>query len=849
MVRLVVNGAEREGPGERSLLAFLREDCGLTAVKDGCGSGDCGACTVLVDGRPRLSCTRTVGRVAGSRIETPEGIGGWERERIAAALVAAGAVQCGFCTPGIAMRLVSLLRQETPLAPEERMRALRPHLCRCTGYGSILAAAEALLGGGREEARREEPPVEEDGRSLPRYEGRERAFGAIPYVADRTAPGLLHGALCLARVARGVLRAVHLEKARSLPGVRAVIGAQDVPGERYVGLLRADWPVFVAVGEEIRTVGDVICTVAADTAEIARAAAELVEVEIEPLPPLTSPEAALSEGAPPLHPGGNLLSRTALLRGDAEEAISRAACVLRETFVTPMQEQAFLEPEAALAEPGGDGGMVVYSPSQGAYEDRRQIAAVLGLSPERVRVRLVPSGGAFGGKEDLSVQAHAALLAQVCRRPVRIVLSRSESILRHPKRHPFVMKYEVAVDGEGHLLLVRARILGDTGAYASVGEKVLERAATHAAGPYRTGAVDVEALAVYTNNPPAGAFRGFGVPQVAFAMEGMMDRLARALGLTPAEIRERNMVRPGDTLPQGQRVGEEVRGLWEAFRIARQAAEAHPRAGLALAFKNVGLGMGAPDAGRVRLQVTGEGKVEILGGASEMGQGISTVLQQVVWEETGLPAERMTVILGDTDRCPDGGMTTASRQTFFGGRAARSAARRLAQDLRACGGDLIQLAGRTYEGEFAAETARLGEEGPQHVAYGFGAQVVFLDERGRLERVLAVHDVGRAVNPLLLRGQIQGAVVQGLGFALWEDLGLRDGIPQSDRLGRLGLPRIDQVPPIEVVLVEPDPSAEGPKGVGEIALVPTAPALAAACARLSGRWPRSLPLQLPEVRP
>ncbi|MCY0885402.1 MAG: selenium-dependent xanthine dehydrogenase [Firmicutes bacterium] len=844
-ITLRVNGRTLEAAPGGLLLDVLRE-AGFTAVKNGCGSGDCGACTVLVDDKPRLACTTRAGQVAGREVVTPEGLPPAEREPIAAALVAEGAVQCGFCTPGISMRLAARLRDPRPYQPGEEVRLLRPHLCRCTGYLPLLEAARKLLTGAPLPALEEAGGI---GARLPRYRARERVFGEVPYVADLTAPGLLHGALRLAGVARGRLVALDLEPARALPGVRAVVAAPDVPGSRYVGLLHDDWPVFVAVGEEIRAVGDVLAAVAAESEEAARAAAEAIRAVIEPLPPLTTPEAALAPGAPRLHPGGNLLARTAFVRGDPEAALARAAVVLEEHFETPAQEHAFLEPEACLAVPGADGTLEVYSPGQGAFEERRQLARALGMEPEQVRVRLVPSGGAFGGKEDLSVQAQTALLALVTGRPVRTVLTRRQSILLHPKRHAMHLHYTVAADREGHLLLVRARIVGDTGAYASVGEKVLERAATHAAGPYRTEAVDVEALTVYTNNPPAGAFRGFGVPQAAFAIEGMLDRLAERLGLPAAEIRARNLVAPGDPLPQGQRVGPEA-VLWhQVLERARAVLGDHPRAGLALAFKNVGLGMGAPDTGRVDLEVTPDGSgVVILGGASEMGQGVSTVLQQMVAEETGLAPRLLTVVLGDTARCPDGGMTTASRQTYFGGKAARAAARRLAADLAARGGDLKALAGRRYPGEFRGETVPLGSDGPQHVAYGFAAHVVFLDAAGQVERVHAVHAVGRAVNPLQLEGQITGAVAQGLGFALWEDLGLEEGVPRHDRLARLGLVRADRMPAVEVEVLESgDPGAD-PIGVGEIALIPLAPALAQARRRRGEAWARRLPLPDPDGR-
>ena len=561
-VRFTLNGrpvAIEPAPGE-SLLDALRERCGVTSIKDGCQpQGQCGCCLALIDGRPLVTCAFEARRAEGRDVLTLEGVSAREREVVSRALAAAGGVQCGFCIPGIALHAKHLLDRQAAPSRDEITRAIDLHLCRCTGYTQIVEAVELMArvwrGG-------EMPALLDDGgvgKPLARYGALDQALGARPYVADMVREGLLHGALVLSEHARARVVRIDTSKAVALRGVRAVVTAADVPGERWYGLLYADWPGFVAEGEEVRCVGDVLAAVAADDARTAREAAALVAVEYEPLPPVLDPEASLAPEAPqvnPKHP--NLLSRSVIRRGDAAAALAASAHVVSGTWRTQRIEHLFLEPEAALAEPMPDGRLALYTQGQGVFDDRRQVAGFLGRPEEHVHVELVPSGGAFGGKEDMSVQAQTALLAHVTGRPVKLVLNREESVRIHPKRHPIRLDYTVGCDAEGRLTAVVARLVGDSGAYASVGGKVLERAAGHACGPYRVPAVDVEALAVYTNNPPCGAMRGFGVPQAAFAIEGCLDLLAKKVGLDGWEIRSRNAVerrRCGDHRPGAREVG------------------------------------------------------------------------------------------------------------------------------------------------------------------------------------------------------------------------------------------------------------------------------------------------------
>ena len=838
-------------PGE-SLLEVLRERCGITSLKDGCSpQGQCGCCLALVDGDPKVTCAMPATAAQGKAVVTLEGVAVEERALIAGAFAAANGLQCGFCIPGIALRAKHLTDRNPAPTREEIARAIDVHLCRCTGYVKILDAIQLLAAAKRGEPL---PPQETDGRvgrPLAKVDAGRMALGTRPYVADLAAPGMLHGAVALSRHARARVVRIDTSRARALPGVRAVATAADVPGERWYGLLYDDWPGFVAEGEEVRCAGDVLAAVAADDRHTAREAARLVTVEYEPLPPVLDPVAALAPDAPRVNPKHeNLLSRTVIRRGDADAALAASAHVVSGTWTTQRIEHAYLEPESAFAEPLPDGRLRLCTQGQGVFDDRRQVARFLGVPRERVFVELVPNGGAFGGKEDMSVQAHAALLAILTGRPVKLTLSREESVRLHPKRHPITLDYTAGCDAEGRLTAVRARIVGDSGAYASVGGKVLERAAGHACGPYRVPNVDVESVAAYTNNPPCGAMRGFGANQAHFAIEGCLDLLARKTGLDPWEIRWRNALEVGDVFCTGQVLEKSVgirktlAAVKDAFYEARRAGRA---VGVACAVKNSGIGNGVEEWGRARLVVEPGGTVSLFNGYTEMGQGLLTVLVQFAVEVTGLPAATFVPRVDSTYEL-DCGQTTGSRATLFGGRAVIEAARRLRADLDA-GRSLADLAGRVYEGEVVVrDTTAPGADVAKiktHTAYGFATQVVILDGKGRVDRVIAAHDVGRVVNPALCEGQVEGAIHMGLGYALTEELPCPDGIPATSKLRELGVLRARDMPQVEVILVE-DPEPEGPlgaKGVGEIGLVPTAAAVASALEAFDGIRRYRLPMK------
>ena len=896
-LRFTLNGTDREvdaRPGE-SLLDVLRERCGILSVKDGCQpQGQCGCCLALVDGQPKVTCAIAAEKASGRTIVTLEGIDPADRELVASSFAATGAVQCGFCIPGMALRALELIRRNRTPTRDDIARAIDVNLCRCTGYVKIVDAIELMaatrgqtgVAPGSDQGRTGVAPGSDPGRTgvaagtertptdgvgarLARYQATDIALGARPYVDDMTRPGLLHGAVSLSPYARARVRRIDTARARAHPGVVAVVTAADVPGDRWYGLIENDWPCFVAEGEEVRCVGDVLAAVAAVDRYTAREAAALVDVDYEVLAPVLDPEAALAPGSPQVNPQHeNLLERSAIRRGDADAALAASAHVVSGTWKTQRIEHLYLEPESAIAEPQPDGTLRLFTQGQGVFDDRRQVAGVLGIPEDQLGVELVANGGAFGGKEDMSVQAQTALLAHVAKRPVKITLSREESIRIHPKRHPITMHYTVGCDADGHLTAVKARMIGDSGAYASVGGKVLERAAGHACGPYRTPNVDVESLAVYTNNPPSGAMRGFGANQAHFAMEGCMDLLAAKVGIDGWEMRWRNAVEVGDLFSTGQVLDKSV-GIKKTLAAVKDRyyeAKAQGRAvGVACGMKNSGIGNGAVEWGKARLVVEADGTVSLYNGYTEMGQGLYTVLTQFAAEVTGLPAAVFRPKV-DSTFALGCGQTTGSRATLFGGRAVVSAAAKLKADL-AGGSSLADLAGRVYGADVVVDDTTSpgghahsgGQQVPvppageqakprpvkTHTAFGYATQVCILDEQGRIERMVAAHDVGRAVNPALCEGQIEGSIHMGLGYALTEELRLADGMPSTFKLRDIGVLRARDMPKLEVILVE-EPEPEGPfgaKGVGEIGLVPTAAAVASALEAFDGVRRYTLPMR------
>jgi xanthine dehydrogenase molybdenum-binding subunit len=716
----------------------------------------------------------------------------------------------------------------------------------------ILDAIELVAKVKRGEATAEPCAEGRVGDSLQRYRGLDMALGERPYVDDIVRPNMLHGAVKLSSHPRAGIKRIDTSKAEALPGVVSVVTAKDVPGKRWYGLLNNDWPGFVAEGEETRSVGDVLAAVAAVDTLTARKAARRIEVDYEVSEPVLDPETAMKLGAPTVNPAkpDNILSHSKIRRGNAEDALRESAHTVSGTWKTQRVEHLYLEPESAFAEPLSDGRLYLATQGQGIFDDRRQVAAFLGIDVDQLFVELIPNGGAFGGKEDMSIQAQTALLARVTGRPVKLTLSREESIRLHPKRHPITIQLTAGCDSEGRLTAVRARMVGDTGAYASVGGKVLERAAGHACGPYRVDHIDIESVAVYTNNPPCGAMRGFGANQAAFAIEGAMDLLAEKAGVDAWEMRWRNALDVGDRFSTGQVLDKAV-GIKKTLEAVKdvyfEARRDGKAVGLACGIKNTGIGNGAKEWGKARLVVEDDATVSLYNGYTEMGQGLLTVLTQFAVELTGLPAPVFRPKV-DATYALDCGQTTASRATVFGGRAVMSAASKLKGDLDG-GKSLADLAGKVYEADILVEdTTPLGASANRiktHTTFGYATQLCILDDNGRVERFVAAHDVGRAINPDLCSGQIEGAIHMGLGYALTEELPCVNGMPVSYKLRDLGVLRARDMPDVEVILVE-EPEPEGPfgaKGVGEIGLVPTAAAVAGALEAYDGKRRYELPMK------
>ncbi len=841
---------------ELNLLAYLRDVAGLISPKDGCsGEGVCGCCTVLVDGAARLSCRMKVKDVAGKAVTTAEGLSPRERDVFADAFVAKGGVQCGFCTPGIVMKAKAMLDRNPNPTREEIAGGLSGNICRCTGYKKVIDSIECAA-----EALRDGTPVampEGTGRVGTRhgkYTGREAVLGDRVFVADMKEPGMIHGALRFSDHPRAKVLRIDVSAALAVPGVLKVLTAADVPGKRQMGSITMDWPVLVAEGETTCFVGDVLATVAAESEAVARAAAALVKVEYEVLAPVTDLFEALQPESPQVHPmfPGNVLHRAGVKVGDAEAALAASAFVTRHRFTTQRVEHAFLEPEATLALPwskDGQPGVKVYSCSQGVYEDRHQLALLLGLDKARVNVVQVQNGGGFGGKEDITTQSHAALLAWLTGRPAMVRLTRQDSLRMHTKRHPITMDYAVGCDRDGRLTGMVVTMHSDSGAYSSVGLAVIERAVSHSAAAYYVPHVQVNGTAVVTNNAPCGAFRGFGVNQSNFAFESCLDELCRMGGFDRWQFRWDNALTEGRTIATGQTLtaGVGVRKCLEALKERFQQAKF---AGLAAGMKNTGIGCGLADFSHAKVVVKAADRVELHHGWCEMGQGNFTMGVQTIVEETGIDPACIEVIV-ETNEEAEAGMTTGSRGTSLLANSVIAACKDLKRDL-AAGLTLKDLVGREYRGSWVCDWTvppgkppKPGYDMITHYSFGFAAQLVELDETGKITRITAAHDAGRIMNPTLYEGQIEGSLHMGLGYAVTEEFPYRDGRPVSLKMADLGLIKAKDMPPMDIIGIEVA-DAVGPygaKGVGEIGLVPTAAAVANALCQLDGVRRTTLPLK------
>jgi selenium-dependent xanthine dehydrogenase len=895
-ISLTVNGIEQTletKPGE-TLSSLLRLRLRLTGTKIGCEEAECGACTVLIDGDPVVSCIYPAERAAGKNIVTIEGLAQrvhneMKLHPLQEAFVEHGAVQCGFCIPGQILTAYALLKRNPDPTKDEIQFALKDTLCRCAGYptivNAIVAAAQALRTGEPVQKPTHIPDSIHNhkvvGHSHLRPEAVEKVTGLAKYTDDLVFDGMLYAKARRAMVPHAFLTKLDISKAKVLPGVVSVLTAEDIPAEHNHGLVIYDWPVMVGIGERVRYVGDAIAIVAAETQEIAEQASALVEAEFDLQPVITNPVQARQDGVPQLHEKGNLLKHIKVRKGDMEQGFAQSDVVLEHTFHTAITDHAFLEPECSIAVPLPDGRMEIYVGSQIPYQDREQVARVLGWPEERVRVVGQLMGGGFGGKEDIMGQIHVAMLANVTGRPVKLLFDRHESLLVHPKRHATQIKVKLGAKKNGCLVAMETELYGDTGAYASLGEKVMTRATTHSAGPYDIPNVRADCYAMYTNNPPAGAFRGFGVTQSAFAVESMMDKLAETLDIDPVELRRMNALHVGSITNTGQVLNESV-GLTECINKVDVEMRKHNPApfqpvadpdnpnlvrvwGFASAYKNTGLGGGAPDISGADVELYADGTFQVRSSAAELGQGLVTVMRLIVSEEMAVPPEQVRVLVMDTDLAPNGGPTTASRQTFVTGNASRYAAKTLRDQITATMAEkfdvrpeqiryedgIVHVNGHslTYAEIYkemtdagqqpkvrymyeAPKTQPLGTGGDMHFAFSFGVQAAEIELNKltgevKVLQVISANDVGMAVNPLGLQGQVEGGVMMGLGNCLTEEYIVENGYPVTDYLARYRVPGIMLTPEITSIIVE-HPVEAGPygaKGVGEISSIPTTPAI------------------------
>ena len=848
MYTITVNDKDYTFEQDYKLLDVLRNKLKLKSVKDGCSEGACGTCTVLVDGKPVKACVQKISRFEGKKILTVEGFSDYEKELYVYAYGAAGAVQCGFCIPGMVICTKALLDLNPSPTRAEITEALKNNYCRCTGYKKIIDAVEIAA-----ELKRTGKPIPKPekitgiGQRAARIDVREKVLGEGKYVDDydeKDFPNMLYGSALRSAYPRARVLSIDTSEAEKVEGIVCVATEKDIPGQNKIGHIKSDWATLIKVGNITRYLGDAIALVCGENLEAVEKAKKLIKVEYEVLPAVFDPIKAMERGSPFVHKEGNILAFESLKRGDADEAIKNSAYVVTNEYETPFTEHAFLEPECAIATCNShEEGVTIYSSDQGVYSTQHECSMMLGLEPDKVHVINALVGGGFGGKEDMTVQHHAALLAWLTLRPVKVKLTRQESILIHPKRHPMKMKFTTACDENGYLTGMKATIIADTGAYASLGGPVLQRACTHAAGPYNYQNVWIEGTAVYTNNPPAGAFRGFGVTQSCFATECNLNLLAEMVGISPWEIRYRNAIRPGQELPNGQ-IAEEGTALVETLEAVKEIYERHPRAGIACAMKNAGVGVGLKDWGRCRLTIE-DGKMYIRAGASCIGQGLGTVLVQIACETTGLDADDIIYMASETNAAPNSGDTSGSRQTLITGEACRRACVKLMEELG--NKPLSSLNGKEFYGEYLAVTDPMGapKKNPvSHVAYGYATQVACLNEDGTVEMIVAAHDVGKAINPLSVEGQIEGGVIMSLGYALTEQFPLEEGKPKA-KFGTLGLFRANKTPDVQSVIVEKNPSklSYGSVGIGEITSIPTAPAIQGAYYKMDGIFRNKLPLE------
>jgi len=877
-LHLMVNGVAHDvrATGSERLSAILRDTLGLTGTKIGCEAGDCGACTILVDGETACACLLAVGQVTAASITTIEGVKSATTSgaRLLDAFHQAGAAQCGACTPGMIVAGAALLDATPHPTHDEIETALAGVLCRCTGYAKIFDAIHLAAGDSVTQ-----PPMQDGrvGQRLARLDGRAKVNGSERFGADVIpAEALLVRAIRSphhrARFSFGDLDAY----VRAAPGVVRILTAADIPGRNLHGVIPpfADQPVFAI--DEARFKGEAVAAIVGARQEIERLDLSKFPIVWEALPHCLTPDEALAPGAALLHPSraDNILVRGHVEKGDITNPVAQGDVTVEGEFETGFVEHAYIEPEAGFARRVGE-RIEISACTQSPYMDRDDVATILGIAPENVRIIPTAVGGGFGSKLDLSVQPYIALAAWLLNKPVGMVYSRPESIATTTKRHPSRIQSRISATRDGRLTCMNFHADFNTGAYSSWGPTVANRVPVHASGPYFVPHYRAQTRAIHTNCAPSGAFRGFGVPQMAVAQEQLLDELAARLAIDPLELRILNALDGAMPTATGQLLGEGIafreclEALRDDWRQARREAELYNatatgpvRRGVGVAGMWYGCGnTSLPNPSTIRVGLKPDGRIALHQGAVDIGQGSNTVITQIAATALGVGIENIDLVSGDTDLTPDCGKTSASRQTFVTGRAAEAAARALRTLIlrlaNVSDGSTIELRdgsleivehGRLHaiplstlvpdtrgyvlvaEESFDPPTTPLDEngQGSPYAVYGFGAHIAEVDVDVRLgtvkvRRIVAAHDVGCAINPTLLEGQIEGGVMQGLGLALMEEFHPGRGENLHDYL----IPTIGDAPPIKTILIE-TPNSIGPfgaKGIGEQALIPTAPAI------------------------
>ena len=872
-INFILNGAPERVivDPRKSLLKVIREDLRLTGTKEACSAGHCGTCAVLVGGEVVLSCKYPVFKAQGKEVTTIEGIGTLKNPHpLQLAFAKMGAIQCGFCTPGMIIRAKSLLDGNPKPNREEIKKAIQPHLCRCTGYQKIFEAVELAASYLRGETKPIELKLEGKdtiGQPVTRKDALEKATGATLYAADLTVDGCAYIKILRSPHHHAKILNIDKAEAEAIPGVLAVLTGEDVKGTNILKMAGDDQPILCK--DKVRFIGDPVAAVVAISEEMASHALKKIEVTYEPLEPVLTPEEALKETIKVHDDRPNLFFEQPIIHGDAGKGFSESEVAIERTYTTQTVEHAYLENDSGVGFVHENGQLVILSPSQNIHAHRKTIAEALGLNVEKVRVIQTPMGGAFGGKLDVSVGGILGLAAMKLKRPMKLVYTRSETFAATPKRHPFFMKVKVGAKKDGTLMALDFDLTADGGAYKSFSNSVTQRGLIHSQGPYRFPNAHVYGKAVYTNTAFKGAMRGFGVPQVAFAIESILDELASELKMDPLTLRMKNGFVKSDTTICGQLLDhpigfqecmETLKPLYEkALKEAKKSTTDEIKKGVGLGGVWFGPGRSAPDQSEAWAELLPDDTLQVWIGAADMGQGTDTMFWQVAAETMEFPLERVKVCTTDTEITPDGNFSAGSRQTYVSGRAVQMAVEELKKameensaknykEMKAKGLPTL------YKAVNKPVTSRPDPKTGQGVpweTYSFGIQMAEVSVEGKTGKVnvlkiTSVHDLGTVINRLNVEGQLHGGICMGLGYALMEEFVYN----KTDSFAKFKIPRAKDMPEMEVITLN-IPRKKGPfgaSGTAEYADVPTAPAIANAIYNACGVRIRDLPITPEKIR-